>query len=291
MRPGSIPGGGIKKIYGIIMNNLTHDLFNKFANYIYTKSGIHLKDSKLTLLENRLRKRVRDLNLETFEAYWHYLNSLQHNRDETYFLWDLVTTNETYFYRGNNHLDILKDYIFPKLNPLEPIKIWSAGCSSGEEPYDIAMTIESYSLLHGSTKASIIASDLSNEILSEAKKGIYNDRKVAKLPEKLKNKYLTLIPNTQPNEYQIDEKLKSYITFKQHNLLQDVYPVSVDVIFCRNVMIYFDQPTYQKVVNNFYKALKPGGYFFISQSESLQIIESEFTAIRMENGTVYQKSL
>ena len=287
MCPGSIPGEGTKN-----MNQLTKEVFYKFAEYIYNKSGILLKDVKITLLEHRLKPRLKELNFTHYEEYWDYLQNPSHNRKESLILWDLVTTHETYFYRGHTHFDILYKYILPELvAKKDSIRIWCAGCSSGEEAYDIAMVVNEFITNNKSTlKFSILATDISHNIIKTAQLGVYPHNRVNKLPQPLLDKYTkTVVKNDDITEYHIHPILKKNIIFRQHNLCQDIYPSSMDIIFCRNVMIYFDPVNIQKTIQKFHRTLNTGGFLLVSQTESLQVVTHSFVGIRFNDGIVYFK--
>lgn len=274
---------------------LSNELFESFSKFIYQQCGIQVGQRKKTLLSNRLRKRLRSLSLESYEQYWDYLQSPSNNKNEIHFFYDVVTTNETFFQRGANHYQVLSKHIVPKLFKNRHIKIWSAGCSSGEEAYDINMTMLDLKEIFPQLSYSIFATDISQKELEHAEIGEYGDHAIAKLTPYQKNKYFDVINVEESslkfsqNVLKIKPILKQKITFKQHNLISSEYPSKVDIIFCRNVMIYFDEVTQFKIVEKFYKSLQPSSFLFIGHSESLQIIKSPFLFKRFPEGSVHVK--
>lgn len=272
---------------------LSNELFVDFSKFIYDQCGIQVGQRKKTLLSNRLRKRLRSLSLNSFEQYWNYLQDPLQNKNEMRFFFDVVTTNETFFQRGINHYQILSKRIVPQLLKKGHIKIWSAGCSSGEEAYDINMVMLDLKEIFPQLSYSILATDLSQKELEHANKGEYGDHAIGKLTPYQKNKYFDVVEPEQSslqfaqNVLQIKPVLKQKIEFKQHNLISDNYPTGIDVIFCRNVMIYFDEVTQTEIIKKFYQSLSPNRFLFIGHSESLQIIQSPFAFKRFPEGSVY----
>lgn len=274
---------------------LSDELYARFSEFIYLQSGITLKKNKKTLLRNRLSKRLRVLSLDNFEEYWNYLqNSLAGKKELTHFF-EVVSTNETFFQRGTDHYDVLSKHIIPNLlkNNNPHIKIWSAGCSSGEEPYDICMVMNDLKDIFPRLSFSILATDLSQEELTKAQRGEYGDHSIQKLTPYQRNKYFEEVIPEQSNfpfskeVLQVKPFLKNNIEFRQHNLVTDKYPQKFDVIFCRNVMIYFDQKVQVKILQGFYNALIPYSFLFIGHSESLQVLNSPFEFKRFPEGSVY----
>ena len=293
---------------GKALNNMNSDIsnisldektFKLFSDFIYKNTGIVMKNQKATLLSNRLRKRLRILNLESFESYWMYLKKAENYKTEISFFLDAVSTNETYFQRGTSHYVILNNYILPELckNINSTIRIWSAGCSTGEEPYDLAIVLEEF-MEKRKTRIhyKITATDISTEVLETAKRGMYADRKISKLNNYLKGKYFNKISSENSpipfakETLEAKDILKKNIKFMSHNLMIDAYPQEMDIIVCRNVMIYFDNETQHEIVRKFAKSLNKNGYLFIGHSETLRIIESDLASIRYLEGTIYKNS-
>ena len=248
--------------------------FTQIAALVYDRYGIHLTDQKRTLVEGRLAKRLRDLHLSTYSDYMEYLR-LDTSGGELIEFINRITTNHSFFYREQDHFDFLSKTILPEikrklaLNPAYPLRIWSAGCSSGDEVYTVAMLLREFfgdSLLavdHG-----LLATDISQAALREAQAGIYGVARLKELPPRLRASWFVKIGADQ---YLLSPEIRKMVMFKRFNLMTDRFPFKgqFDLVLCRNVMIYFDQPKRQSLVDSIYKFVKPGGYFFIGHSESL----------------------
>ncbi len=261
--------------------SISQELFSKFSKLIFQLSGIYMKDSKLILLSNRLRKRMKVLNISSYEQYYNYL--LNHKEEYEYFI-NVISTNETYFFRSEAQLEALENMILPLIiNRKGYAKIWSAGCSSGEEPYSIAIVADKLGILN---KVEILATDINSEVIESAKKGIYNLRKLKYVQESILKKYFIKIDE---EHYKISQNFNSRIIFKTHNLIKDEYPKSLDIIFCRNVMIYFNREVQKEIVEKFYDSIENGGFFFIGHAETLYIISDKFKYLKIGNSSVYYK--
>lgn len=268
---------------GIFLNEST---FRQLRDFIYEKSGIYIPDTKKYLIENRLYKRIEEKRLKGFEEY---LALLRSNEEELSRLYDAITTNETYFFREHQQVEVLIKNLLPKIieaKRARDIRIWSAACSTGEEPYTLAIML--FESIYG-LKFEIFASDISESVLSSARKGIYTSYSVRNVPPILLNKYFR--KNGQML-YELDNKLKKFVNFTNINLMDEKRMRSVkgmDVIFCRNVLIYFDDRAKQKVVSLLYDSLRQGGYLFVGNSESLHNITRAFRPLVYEKVVVYQK--
>lgn len=265
---------------------LQEQTFRQIRDFIYEKSGIYIPDSKKYLIENRLSKRIEERRLKSFEEY---LSLLKNNEAELKGLFDSITTNETYFFREHQQIDVLVNYLIPKIHDTKgskDIRIWSAACSTGEEPYTIAMVfLEKIPGL----KFEIFASDISESVLSSARKAVYTSYSVRNVPQALLNKYFS--KNGQML-YELDPRLKKFVNFSNINLMDEKKMRSVkgiDVIFCRNVLIYFDDRAKQRVVSLLYDSLRQGGYLFIGTSESLHNVTRAFRPLIFDKVVVYQK--
>jgi chemotaxis protein methyltransferase CheR len=272
------------------VQRLTPEEFSSFARLVYDESGIFMKDSKITLLSNRLRKRLQNLNLKTFQEYYNYIQTLKDKTVEIVELLDVVSTNETYFFRNERHFDALTQKSFTDIASKKKVKsltIWSAGCSTGEEPYTIGICLlESKNLFPG-WKLQILATDLSPSVLDFAQKGLYSGRRIEKVPPQLMKKYFTPQPD-HPEVFKISDEVKSLVKFSRLNLFKDPFPKDIDIIFCRNVMIYFDREHQKELVGNFYKSLsKEFGYFYIGHSETLHSISEDFNYVKLMDSPVY----
>ena len=217
------------------IKRLTEEEFKKFAKLIYDESGIYMKDSKITLLSNRLRKRLAALSLNEFSDYYKYLESLtgEAKKKEYEELLDVVSTNETYFFRNERHFEALKDYCIPELVKIKKdktLRIWSAACSTGEEPYTIAICImESMKYLQG-WNIEIIATDIAPSVLEFAREGYYSGRRIEKVPPEYLKKYFTLV-DKEKGLYRINDNLKKMVNFYYLNFFKNPFPKNLDIFF------------------------------------------------------------
>ncbi|HPP95376.1 MAG TPA: protein-glutamate O-methyltransferase CheR [Spirochaetota bacterium] len=273
------------------IKRLTEEEFKKFAKLIYDESGIYMKDSKITLLSNRLRKRLAALSLNEFSDYYKYLENLtgEAKKKEYEELLDVVSTNETYFFRNERHFEALKDYCIPELIKIKKdktLRIWSAACSTGEEPYTIAICImESMKYLQG-WNIEIIATDIAPSVLEFAREGYYSGRRIEKVPPEYLKKYFTLV-DKEKGLYRINDNLKKMVNFYYLNFFKNPFPKNLDIIFCRNVMIYFDKAHQRELVANFYQSIYEHGYLFIGHSETLHSISDDFLYKKILDAPIY----
>ncbi|HRU65116.1 MAG TPA: protein-glutamate O-methyltransferase CheR [Spirochaetota bacterium] len=273
------------------IKRLTEEEFKKFAKLIYDESGIYMKDSKITLLSNRLRKRLAALSLNEFSDYYKYLESLtgEAKKKEYEELLDVVSTNETYFFRNERHFEALKDYCIPELVKIKKdktLRIWSAACSTGEEPYTIAICImESMKYLQG-WNIEIIATDIAPSVLEFAREGYYSGRRIEKVPPEYLKKYFTLV-DKEKGLYRINDNLKKMVNFYYLNFFKNPFPKNLDIIFCRNVMIYFDKAHQRELIANFYQSIYEHGYLFIGHSETLHSISDDFLYKKILDAPIY----
>lgn len=272
-------------LFNITHYSITDQEFSQFRTLLYEESGINLSEHKKTLLVSRLTKRLRSLEMQTFSEYYDYVVNGVNGGEEFVQMLDLLSTNKTDFFRESKHFDFLKNRIMPELEYLKKIRIWSSACSSGEEPYSIAITLcESM----GSTKwdCKILASDLSTRVLAHAANGVYEKERIKVLDKTRLHRYFLKGKNS--DKVKVKKQLSEMIYFKRINLMNEKFPIKtpLDLIFCRNVMIYFDKETQERLVNNFYRYLKPNGYLFIGHSESLQWLDTSFVPVAP---TIYQK--
>lgn len=267
-----------------------HDnTFKELRDYIYEKSGIFISDTKKYLIENRLSRILHEKNLKTFEDYLSLIKFAS-NGNELGRLFDAVTTNETYFFREPDQLRAFVDNIFPKMisqkSPSQPVRIWSAACSSGEEPYTLAIMLSEKG--YNQKQFEIFGSDISDAVLESAKKGIYNSYSVRNVPEPLMKKYFSCNCQT----FIINPAIRERVKYMKINLVDDKNVRllrSADAIFCRNVLIYFDVKSKQKAASHLYDCLNPGGYLFIGASESLHNITRAFRPNVFNKLIAYQK--
>ncbi len=266
--------------------------FDLLAKYIYDYSGIKMPHSKLTMLEGRLRRRLRVTAMPTFDSYCDYLFKHGGIEAESIFLIDAVTTNKTDFFREPKHFDYLVQTALPdilKTYADRRIRTWSSACSTGAEPYTMAMVLSEFL----SSKAPerdyfVLATDLSTDVLQKAQRGIYQSELLAPVPADMMSKYVMRPSDNRRHEMRISPKLRSHVGFARLNLMDEAYPVGdlMHMIFCRNVLIYFDKPTQQHVLSRLCEALLPGGYLFIGHSETVTGFD---LPIRQVANTVFKR--
>lgn len=275
----------------INIKRLTEEEFTKFSKLIYDESGIFLKDTKLTLLSNRLRKRLQKLQLNEFADYYSYLQKLsgENKKQEYEELIDVVSTNETYFFRNERHFEAFANYCLPDIvakKKRKKLRIWSAACSTGEEPYTLAICIKEMMNLLIGWDIKIIASDIAPTVLEFARIGEYSGRRIEKVPKPLLEKYFTR-KNGEHEVMILKEDVKSLVEFSYLNFFKSPFPMDIDVIFCRNVMIYFDKLHQRKLISEFFKVINSGGYLFIGHSETLHSISDDFIYKKVLDSPVY----
>ncbi len=268
---------------------LTDKEFSQFQTLIYEQVGIRLDTPKKTLLVSRLGKRLRELHLTSFQAYFDRV-STKGGEEELTKLLDLISTNKTDFFREPVHFDFLREQVLPEVAHIKTLRVWSSASSSGEEPYTIAMTLCDALPNISLWDIKVLASDISTRVLAKAASGIYEKQRVAQLPSDLVRRHFLRGKGAQEGMMKVKPHLSRLIAFRRINLMDQSFPIrsSLDVIFCRNVMIYFDRPTQSNLMAKFFRYLRPGGYLFIGHSESLQWIDHPFTYLRP---TIYQKPL
>jgi chemotaxis protein methyltransferase CheR len=261
--------------------------FQRFRTIIYDESGITLSDQKQTLLASRLSKRLRELGLETFSDYYEQVTN-DPTREEFTRMLDLISTNKTDFFREPKHFEFLRDKILPGLESDRRIRIWSSACSTGEEPYTIAMTLFENVRNPEEWEFKILASDLSTRVLAKASAGVYDEDRFRDVPPEVLRRHFLRGRGDSAGRFKVKPHLAAPIQFRRINLMDERFPIKtpLDLIFCRNVMIYFDRPTQEQLVNKFYGYLKPGGYLFIGHSESLQWVQHPFKTVAP---TIYRK--
>lgn len=269
--------------------------FKLFSSFIYDQVGIQLPPTKRTMLEARLQKRLKVLNIAGFEEYGQFVFSALGQQSELVHLIDVVTTNKTDFFREPGHFAFLTEKALPTIldrpnhSPAKPVRIWSAGCSSGEEPYTLAMVLSEFAEEQRALRFSILASDISTRILDTARKAIYPEERTDDIAMHIKKKYLLRSRDRQRGLIRICPELRATVAFKRINFMDNDFGLSekMDIIFCRNVVIYFDKPTQQNLMRKFHRQLRPGGYLFLGHSETLNGIDVDFKAV---GSTVYVKS-
>jgi len=271
---------------------MTDDVFKQLRDFIYEQSGIFVPDNKKYFLENRIGRRVQEKNLKGYDEYL-YVLKYGGDKAELVKLFELVTTNETFFFREPQQFDVLCGDLLKKIMEentkaaRRDIKIWCAASSTGEEPYTIAMQLMERPEAAGFRKE-ILASDISESVLASAKAAVYGSYAVRNIPPAYMSKYFT--PDGQ--NFRLAESVKALVRFMKINLISDRDVKSIrgmDVIFCRNVLIYFDEKAKQKALALMYDALRPGGSLIVGTSESLHNITRAFRPTVINRVVIYQK--
>ena len=274
---------------------MTQAEFGRFSEFIIGQCGIKMPPSKKIMLEARLQKRLRALNIPTFKEYFALIRG-EDGHGELVHMLDAVTTNKTDFFREPVHFQYLAKTILPEvLSEKEgpklrdrPFFLWSAGCSTGEEPYTLAMVLSEFAYQHPALRFSIIATDISTKVLDRARDGIYDEDRIAAVPDALKQRYVLRSKDRGRNLVRIVPELRAAVQFKRLNLMEESFSFSgpLDIIFCRNVIIYFDRSTQEQLISRFCRVLKPDGYLFLGHSESVHGFD---VPLRRITSTVYRK--
>ncbi|MFW6269836.1 MAG: CheR family methyltransferase, partial [Bacillota bacterium] len=269
---------------------ITDKEFNFIRKLVYTKMGVNLTEAKRQLVIARLGKRLKKYNLEDFTAY---INYLKKDPRELSIMLNLITTNTTHFFREKYHFYYLKDIIekeFIGKTNKRNLRVWSAACSTGEEVYSIAITLKEHLEKGKKYNFDILASDINKDVLNIAQEGIYSYEKVKKIKKEILQKYFKMGVAENEGKFKVKDSLKKSIKWKQINLISPEYPFQekIDIIFCRNVFIYFNKETQEKILGNFRKYLKPGGYLFLGHSENIshkKIVNGEW---ELKSNSVYK---
>lgn len=262
--------------------------FDKFKTLIYDASGITFSEMNRSILESRLKEILRNKKIDSLDQFY---SMLKRDEDLLKEFLDTVTTNLTRFFRNLPHFETLQHYIIPQLIKIKTaeaknnIHIWSAGCSTGEEPYTIAMIMKRF--MPPQFNVEILASDLSLKSLMVAKQGVYDENRVQGVPEDYLRDYF--IQNG--DSYQIRKEIMDMVKFDYHNLKNDAKRVDFDVVFCRNVLIYFDETAQKQVIDRFWRAMSPHSFLFIGHSESLFGMDTKFKFLKTDWACLYEKQL
>ncbi|MFN8360744.1 MAG: protein-glutamate O-methyltransferase CheR [Candidatus Kapaibacterium sp.] len=273
---------------------MSEGTFRLYVEMIYNLTGIRYADNKKYLLESKIAKRLRINNVATYEEYFTLINKPQ-SREELTLLLDQITINETFFFRSVDHFESLEKRILPSIiskkiaEGKNSIKIWSAASSTGEEAYSIAMILlENFKNRYPQINFHIFASDLSTAVIKTAKRGLYNNYSVRNMPNNYFEKYFS----KSNNEYQIKEEVRKMVTFQNLNL-NDTWRMNLqqgyDIIFCCNVLIYFDTQSKIKVIKSLHNSLNKGGYLFLGNTETMLNVENPFKIIHSSKGVMYMK--
>jgi chemotaxis protein methyltransferase CheR len=273
-----------------VQDGLSPKNFKRLAELIQDYSGIKMPASKRTMLEGRLRRRMRATGIRSINGYCAFLFEEDGLAGEMVHLIDAVTTNKTEFFREPAHFAFLRNTGLPALTARgAPLKAWSAACSSGAEPYTLAMVIEEYArATRRDIDYSILCTDLCTEVLAEAHAGVYSAGMIEPVEAELRRRYLMRARDAKRQEVRIVPALRARLAFARLNLMDEAYPADddMDLVFCRNILIYFDKPTQTKVLERLCQHLRPGGYLFLGHSESITGID---LPLRVVANTVFQR--
>ena len=267
---------------------LTDAEFDMFRKVIYDESGITFSATNRSILDSRLKEKLREKQLDSIEEYYRLVMS---NKEEMKIMLDSVTTNLTRFFRNQPHFDALVNYVIPHVLENKrktgdtTVRIWSAGCSTGEEPYTIAMILAD--VLPPPYKFQITASDISLKCLMTGQAGFYPEARITGIPQKYLDRFFT----KNDRGYQVKPELMQTIKFDYHNLRNDSGARNLDVVFCRNVLIYFDEPAQKNVIDRFWNSMAPHSYLFIGHSESLFGMDTKFEFLKTDWACLYQKQV
>ncbi|MCX7991106.1 MAG: protein-glutamate O-methyltransferase CheR [Proteobacteria bacterium] len=272
---------------------LSNEEFINLRNFIKEKCGIFFDENSKYILEKRLSSRLVDLKIESFKEYLFFLKFDKRREEELLLIYDILTTNETYFFREEYQLKAFSDEILPEIlskkGDSKSLRIWSAGCSTGEEAYTIAMILYNKKDIMENYKINIFASDISQRCLKIAREGVYGQNSFRGEKDDYKNIFFTL---TEDKKYRIKDEIKRLVSFGHLNLLdkrQIAMLPSMDIVFCRNVLIYFDNESRKIVIDNFYNKLTNGGFLLLGHAESLINVSTAFIMRHLKNDLVYQK--
>ncbi|MCL2209030.1 MAG: protein-glutamate O-methyltransferase CheR [Treponema sp.] len=260
--------------------------FDQYRDLIYAESGITFTPTNRSILESRLKERLREKKVDSVT---NYLDTIRRDKEELKGFLDSVTTNLTRFFRNQAQFDALEKHVIPELMNIKripsTIRFWSAGCSTGEEPYTIAMLMSE--VLPSAWNYEILASDLSLKCLMTAKEGFYAESRIVGIPDNYLAKYFDKVDGG----YKIQPRIHSKIRFDYHNLKNDSQQRNFDVVFCRNVIIYFDEVAQNGVINRFWDSMASKSFLFIGHSESLFGMKTQFEFVKTEWATLYRKNI
>ncbi len=273
---------------------MTSEQFTRMAKIIYDRSGIHFPETKKYIIESRLSHRVDELEMEDFDQYISYLTMGPYQKDEFQEMFNRITINETSFFRNDAQLDVFEKQILPQIletrSTTKRLRIWSAACSTGEEPFTLAMLLHrTLGVRLSDWRIEILGTDISEKALAVANEGVYTSYAVRTTPALIKKRYF----KEDGRNFILDPTIHSMVNFEQHNLKDTLAAKrhgTWDVIFCRNVLIYFDDDMKRSVISMFGNQLAKDGTLFIGHSERIKTLTDEFTQLQIPQGFCYQKS-
>lgn len=278
---------------GIYAIELSNQDFMRLSEFIRSFCGIKFPPAKKAMLEGRLRKRLMALNFQSFGRYCEYLFGLEGAESEYMHMIDAVTTNKTDFFRESDHFDYLVETALPEIvrdgvGPGKRLHVWSAASSTGEEPYTLAMVLSEFAQGCAEFQFSILGTDISSAVLEKARRAIYDQEKATSIPMTLRRKYLLKGKDKNKGLVRIIPELRASVEFKRLNLMEDDYGIEepMGIVFCRNVLIYFDRQTQEKIIQRLSNHLMPGGYLFVGHSENLHGMD---LPLIQTSTTVYRK--
>ncbi|AYB34498.1 CheR family methyltransferase [Chryseolinea soli] len=253
---------------------MDEESFARLSQYVTQTYGIQLPATKKSILENHLDEKVKNLAMSSYKEFVDFILNSGSSEDELLHVLDLITTHKTEFFREASHFQFLTQQFLPRHqqeNNCDNLKIWSAGCSTGEEPYSLLMTLEEYKKIHPKLTYTLLASDISTRVMHTACHGEYDVEKMQTVPSGMRHTYF-MCDKADPKQVKIKPHYRTKIQYKRVNLMHDNYGLAkhdLDIIFCRNVLIYFEKPTQEQVIRKFCNLLRPGGLLFLGHSESV----------------------
>jgi len=269
--------------------------FTRLSSFIYDQCGIKMPESKKIMVEARLRKRLKDLQMHSYGQYCEFLFSQKGSEEEITQMVDVITTNKTDFFREPKQFNFLTETALAELlntngaGIQRPLKAWSAGCSTGEEPYTLSIVLSEFAQNFSRYSFNILATDISTRVLEKAATGIYEEERTEPISRSLMQKYFLRSKNKEKKLVRVIPELRRSINFQWLNFMENDFGIKekFDLIFCRNVIIYFDKPTQDRLITKLLSYLRPGGYFFLGHSES--IFDTNLPIIQMAAST-YKKT-
>jgi chemotaxis protein methyltransferase CheR len=282
----------IQRLNEIFKAKLTDDEFKRLSEFIFHEYGIKMPPVKKVMLQSRLQKRLRELNIANFREYVDYVFSKEGQDNEVIHMIDVVSTNKTDFFREPVHFEFLTNVAVPEFlkenHDKGTLKIWSAGCSSGEEPYTISISLSELKDRYPGFDYSVFGTDISSRILHSAVEAIYKENRIEGIPINLKRKYFLKSKDRTNPTVRLVPEIRRRVSFGRLNFMDPTYQVNenFDIVFCRNVLIYFDRETQERVINKLCTKLKYNGIFFLGHSESITSMQVPLKQIKP---TIFRK--
>lgn len=275
------------------IQGLTDKEFETISRFMESNVGIKMPASKRIMVQSRLMSRLRKLGYTDFSQYLNYVFNQDRSGEELIFMIDSLTTNKTEFFREADHFAYLTGTVLPNkiAEGVRSLKIWSAGCSSGEEPYTLSIVMSEF-MRQNPGKISdfaILATDISTKVLDQACNAVYPEEEIAGMSNDIKERYFLKSKDPAAKQVRVKQQLRSRVHFKRLNFMDQSYPIrdTFNIIFCRNVLIYFDKPTQETIIRKFTQHLEPGGYLFLGHSETIFAMNLPLKTVAP---TVYQKT-